>query len=123
MHTNALINPPAAPARSAPGIDAGAEILPLVDAVAGYGPPVIFLAGPGVLLALMLSGAFACLLVLVAVVVVAAAVLVAVPAAILAIVAAPYVLTRRLRSHRARRAPSHRRGAQLVPVGSPRVVA
>jgi hypothetical protein len=32
-----------------------AEIVPLVGAVAGYGPPVIALAGPWLVLALMLS--------------------------------------------------------------------
>jgi hypothetical protein len=92
-----------------------AEIVPLVDAVAGYGPPVIFLAGPWLLLGVVLSGPFAFLLVLVAFMVVAATVLVALTAAILAV---PYLLVRRLRRHRARHT-----FAQLVPIESPRVVA
>jgi hypothetical protein len=119
MHTNALINPPAAPARSAPGIDAGAEILPLVDAVAGYGPPVIFVAGPWVLLALVLSGPAALLLTLVAVVLAAATVVAALIGAVVAIAVAPCLLVGRLRARRAIRAHA----APLVPAGAPRVIS
>jgi hypothetical protein len=96
-----------------------AEIVPLVDAVAGYGPPVI-LAGPWVFLALMLAGPFACLVVLVAFMVLAATALLALAAAILG---APYLLFRLHRMHRAGRASSRTRGARLVPVKSRRVVA
>jgi hypothetical protein len=137
MNTTELIRPPAAPGRAASLSDAPhnastsasersapgemlAEIIPLVGVVAGEGPPVIFLAGPWLLLALMLSGPFAFLLTLVAVMVVAATVLVALTAAILA---APYLLIRCLRRYRARRAFSNDHAAQLVPVGSTRVAA
>ena len=82
MNTTALIRPPAAPGRAAPRSDAGdnaspaaserrtfgemfGELIPLIGAVAGYGPPVIFLAGPWLLLGLMLSGPFAFLVILV----------------------------------------------------------
>ena len=95
-----------------------AELVPLVDAVAGYGPPVIFLAGPWVLLALMLAGPFAFLLTLVAAMLVAATVVIGVTAAILA---APYLLIGRLRSLRARRALSKDRAPQLVTFDATRV--
>jgi len=97
-----------------------AETIPLVGAIAGYGPPVIFLAGPWLLLALMLSAPFAVLLTLIAAMLVAATVLVALAAAI---VAPPYLLVRRLRTHRARRAFSNDRAPRLVPIRSPRVAA
>jgi hypothetical protein len=92
-----------------------AEIIPLVGAIAGYGPPVIFLAGPWLLLGLMLAGPFAFLLTLVAAMLVAATVVVALVAAILAV---PYLVVGRLRGIRARRALGNRRAAQLVPVRS-----
>jgi hypothetical protein len=137
MNTTELIRPPAALGRAASPSDAGrnastsasehrtfgemlAEIIPLIGAVAGFGPPVIFLGGPWLLLGLMLSGSFAFLLTLVVVMLVAATVLVALPAAILA---APYLLIRRLRSARAGRAFSDNHAAQFVPVGSTRAVA
>jgi hypothetical protein len=141
MNTTELIRPPAAPGRGVRQTDAGhdasssaserptfremlAEITPLIGAVPGAAPPpVIFLAGPWLLLALMLSGPFAFLVTLVVFMVVAATVLVALTAVVLAIVAAPYLLVRRLRGHRARHAFSSDRAAQLVPVESPRVVA
>ena len=97
-----------------------AEIIPLIGAVAGYGPPVIFLAGPWLLLGLMLSGPFALLLILVVFMVAAATFLVALTAAILVV---PYLLVRHLRGHRARHASSNDHAAQLVPVESPLVVA
>ena len=119
MNTTELIRPPAAPGRAAPRSDADhnaapsasedptfgemlAEIVPLTGAVAGYGPPVILLAGPWLLLGLMLSGPFAVLVIFVVFMVVAATVLVALTAATLAIATAPYVLVRHLRGHRAR---------------------
>jgi hypothetical protein len=122
MNSTALISPPAAPRSHAdqdnsPSV-AAAEIVPLVDAVAGYGPPVFLLAGPWVLFALMLSGPFALLVVLVAFMVLAATALVAVAGVVLA---APYLLVRR---HRARALSEPPRAVQLVPVKStPRVVA
>lgn len=93
-----------------------AELVPLVDAIAGYGPPVA-LAGPWVFLALILAGPFACLVILVAFMVLAGAALLALAAAILA---GPYLLVRRHRVHRAVHVPH---GARLVPVNSRRVVA
>jgi ABC-type bacteriocin/lantibiotic exporter with double-glycine peptidase domain len=100
------------------------EIMLLIGAIPGAAPPpVIFLAGPWLLFALMLSGPFAFLVTLVVVMLVAATVFVALTAAILAILAAPYLLVRRLRGHRARRAFSNDHAAQLVRVESPRVVA
>jgi hypothetical protein len=136
MNTTALIRPPAAPGRAAPRSDAGhnasvaaserqtfgemfGELIPLIDAVAGYGPPVIFVAGPWLLLGLLLSGPFAFLVVLVVFMAVAATVLVALSAAILAV---PYLLVHRLRRHRARHAFNDH-VAQLVPIESPRAVA
>jgi hypothetical protein len=124
MNTTELIGPPAAPGRAAsehPSFrEMLAEITPLVGAIAGYGPPVIFLAGPWLLLALVLSGPFAFLLTLVVAMVVAATILVALTAAILG---APYLLIRGVRSYRARRALSNSYAAHLVPVGSTRVAS
>jgi hypothetical protein len=96
------------------------ELVPLIDAIPGYGPPVIFLAALWLLLGLMLSGPFAFLVILVVFMVVAATVLVALSAAILAL---PYLLVHRLRRHRAAHAFSNDHAAQLVPIESPRVVA
>ena len=112
MNTTELIRPPSErPTRG----ETVAETIPLVDAVAGYGPPVIFLVGPWLLLALMLSAPFAVLLTLIAVMLLAAAVLGALTAAVLA---PAYLLTRHLRGVRARRASGSDRAAQLVPVRS-----
>jgi hypothetical protein len=116
MDTTELIRPPAQPTFS----EMVAETIPLVGAIAGYGPPVIFLAGPWLLLGLVLAGPFAFLLVLVAAMLLAATVLVALAAVI---VGTPYLLVRRLRSYRARRAVSTGRAAQLLPVRSSRVTA
>jgi hypothetical protein len=136
MSTTALIRPPSARGRAARGSDAGhnaapavdhptfgemlAEIIPLIDAPAGYGPPVIFLAGPWLLLGLMLSGPFAVLVILVVFMVVSATVVVALTVAILVV---PYLLMRRLRARRARHAFSDDHAVQLIPVESPRAVA
>ena len=126
MNTTELIRPPAGhnvstSASEAPTLgEMLAETIPLIGAIAGYGPPVIFLAGPWLLLTLMLSAPFAVLLTLIAFMLVAATVLVALTAAI---VAAPYLLIRGLREYRARRIFSSDLAAQLVPVGSTRVAA
>jgi hypothetical protein len=90
-----------------------AETVPLVDVIAGFGPPVIFLGGPWLLLGLLLSAPFAALLTLIAAMVLAAALVAAVIAAGVAIVAAPYLLVRHVR-----RAYSADRTDHLVPVGS-----
>ena len=87
-----------------------AEIDPLIGAIAGYGPPVIFLAGPWLLLGLILAGPFAVLLTLIVAMVLAATVLVAVAAAIYAILTAPYRLMRRARAVR-----DEDRAPRLVP--------
>jgi hypothetical protein len=100
-----------------------AEIIPLIGAIAGYGPPVIFLAGPWLLLGLMLSGPFAFLVILVLFMLVAATVLVAVTAGILAILTAPYLLVRHLRRHRARHASISAPTVQVGAIESPRVAA
>jgi hypothetical protein len=88
-----------------------AEIVPLVGVVAGYGPPVISLVGPWVLLSLLLAAPFAVLLTLLAAMLVAATVVVAVVAAV---VVAPYLLIGRIRSLQARRARRQDRAPQLV---------
>jgi hypothetical protein len=123
MTTTELIRPTAAPGSASEDRTFGemlAEIVPLVGAIAGEGPPVIFLAGPWLLLALMLSGPFAFLVVLVVVMLLAVTVVVGLTAAI---VATPYLLVRGLRSHRAHRAVSTEHAAHLVPVASTRVAA
>ena len=137
MNATALVRPPAVPDSVAPRSDLGdssspgaperrafaemfGELIPLIDAIAGYGPPVIFLAAPWLLLGLMLSGPFAFLVILVAAMVVAATVVFALCAAIVAV---PYLLVYRLHGHRAPHAISDDRVAQLVPIESPRVVA
>jgi hypothetical protein len=123
MHTTELIRPPAASTVASDDRTFGemlAETIPLVGAIAGYGPPVIFLAGPWLFLGLMLAAPFAVLVTLIAFMVAAATVLVALTAVIVGV---PYLLVRRLRSYRERRASSTGRSAQLVPVRSTRVAA
>ena len=137
MNTTALVRSPAAHGPAAPRSDAGdtasagapkrptfaemsGELVPLIDAIAGYGPPVIFLAAPWLLLGLVLSGPFAFLVILAAAMAVAATVVVALGAAIVAV---PYLLGQRLHTRRAPHAIGDDRVAQLVPVESPRVVA
>jgi hypothetical protein len=91
-----------------------AETLPLVGVVPVYGPPVIVVAGPWLLLALMVAGPFALLVTLV-VLLTAAAALVGLIGAILA---APYLLFRHLRGYRTGHASLRAPAAPLVPVGS-----
>jgi hypothetical protein len=67
-----------------------AETIPLIDAIPVYGPPVVVVAVPWLLLALVLAGPFALLLTFVAVFAAAAAVV----GLIGAILAAPYLLIR-----------------------------
>ena len=72
------------------------ETVSLLEVIPVYGPPIILVAGPWLIVALMLAGPFAVLLTLV-VLLVAAAALVALTGAILA---APFLLlTRLLRRH------------------------
>ena len=115
MTTTELIKPPDGSHAAEPSRDARAdalpasperpafdevlrEIVPLVGVVVVAGPPVVLLAGPLVLLALMVAGPFVLVLTLVALLV-GSMVLVALIGAILA---SPYVLVRRLREGRAR---------------------
>jgi hypothetical protein len=84
------------------------EIVPLTEAIAGYGPPIITVA-PWVLMALMLAGPFAFLVVLLAAMLVATTV-------VIAVVAVPYLLFRCVLTLRERRAVSRARSTRLVPV-------
>jgi hypothetical protein len=77
------------------------DVLPVIGVVFVAGPPVIFLAGPWLLLVLMLSGPFALVVAFVVVGLVAGALL----ATLGALVVAPFVLVRRLhRTYRSARA-------------------
>jgi hypothetical protein len=95
------------------------EIVPLAEAIAGYGPPVITL-GPWVLLALMLAGPFAFLVTLLAAMLVAATVVIAIAAAIVAV---PHLLVGYVRMLRGRHAVSGDRSTEVVPVAPRRVAA
>ena len=87
------------------------DVLPVIGVVVVAGPPVVFLAAPWLLLALMLSGPFALVVAFVVVGLVAAVLLVT----IAAIVAAPFVLVRFL--HR------RYRSSQSIGVPAPRVAS
>jgi hypothetical protein len=77
------------------------DVLPVIGVIFVAGPPVIFLAGPWLLLVLMLSGPFALVVAFVLVGLVAAALV----ATLAALVAAPFVLVRHLhRTYRSARA-------------------
>lgn len=80
------------------------DVLPVIGVVVA-GPPVVFLAAPWLLLALMLSGPFALLVAFAATALVAAALFVALAGGL----AAPFVLARRL----------HRRYRESQPLGVP----
>ena len=86
------------------------EILPLVGAVPVYGPPVVFLAGPWLLLCLMLAGPFAFLVTLVVLIAAAAAIV----ALIGAILASPYLLARHVHRSWTARAAMRAEAPQLV---------
>jgi hypothetical protein len=90
------------------------EILPLIGVIPVAGPPVVLLAGPWLLFALMLAGPFAFLFTLVVLLVAAAALI----GLIGAILAAPYLLVRHVYSARARHATS-RALVQPLPVNPP----
>ena len=68
---------------------------PLIDAPAFYGPPVIFVLGPWLLLVLLLIGPFAAMVT----VVIAMAVVAGLLAVLVAVIASPYLLIRHLRAH------------------------
>ena len=127
MATTQLITPPRAPSAPEPwGAHPPAlaepsfrEIIdetdPLVGVVPLYGPPVVVLAAPWLLLSLMLAGPFAVVVTLV-VALVAFGVLVGLIGVILA---TPYLLVRHLRGHRAPHAPLRTAAPHLV-VGASR---
>lgn len=105
---------PAPPANPSFG-DALDETLSLVGLVPVAGPPLVLLAVPWLLFGLMLAGPFALLFALI-VLIVAAWALVGLIGAILA---APFLLVRRLRGHATRRTSTTRTpAAKLVAVRS-----
>lgn len=67
----------------------------LIGAPAFYGPPVSFLLGPWLLLALLLAGPFALIFTILIVMAVAAVAL----AVVAAVIASPYLLIRHLHGH------------------------
>lgn len=87
------------------------DILPLVEAVPVAGPPAILLAGPWILLALVLAGPIALLLTIVLALAVAAGI-------IFALGAIPYLLVRHLRAAVARHA-SAREQVERHPATAP----
>jgi hypothetical protein len=130
MTSTELITPPRVPnppetwsgarptASAEPDVDDMVEeTSALVGVVPLYGPPVVLLAGPWLFVSLMLVGPFAVLVTLVVLVVMAAA-LVALAGGILA---APYLLFRGLRRHRAGHPSLRARAANSVAFESPRV--
>jgi hypothetical protein len=136
MTTSELITPPRALSPPQPRSDAGrnaraaassdrtvremlAETLALVEVVPVAGPPAILLAGPLVLFALTVAGAFACACTLVVLLVGAAAL----AGVIGAILASPYLLVRRVRGRRSRQASRDAHAPQSVPLEWRRVVA
>jgi hypothetical protein len=92
------------------------EILPLIGVIPVAGPPVVLLAGPWLLFALMLAGPFAFLFTLVVLLVAAAALI----GLIGAILAAPYLLVRHVRGYRAAHASARAPAAQADAVESER---
>lgn len=120
MTATELMGPPAAPRGAEPALDDGpGAILALIGVVPVAGPPLVFMAGPLVLFALLLAGPALLVLTLVAALVACAA-LVAVAGAI---VASPYLLVRSLGRHRLARAHRSAPAARLVPVGALRRTA
>jgi len=76
------------------------ELVPLIDAIPFYGPPALLFGLPWALFALMLVGPFAVLVTIVVV-------LAGAGTLVLALVASPYLLFRRLRSARQHHSASH----------------
>jgi hypothetical protein len=72
------------------------EAVPMIDAPAFYGPPVIFMLGPWLLLVLLLVGPFAVVLTVLLALAAAAGLM----AVLVAVVASPYLLTRHLHARR-----------------------
>ena len=94
--------------------DGSQDIVSLLWVVPQAGPPILLLAVPLVLFALLLAGPAMLLLTLV-VLLLACAALVTLAGAI---VAAPFLLARRLRRHRPARTPRTAPAPRFVPVGS-----
>jgi|SRR5215208_3029847 len=90
------------------------ETLPVVGVVPVHGPAAILVAGPWVFIALMLTGPFALLFTLVALLAAGAAIV----ALIGAILAAPFVLVRHVRRHRAARESMHAPAVPVLPIAS-----
>jgi hypothetical protein len=122
MNTTELIQPSSAPRSASESPTVGemlAETVPLADVIAGFGPPVVFLAGPWLLFVLALAGPFALVFTFV-VVLVAAALLVLLAGTILA---SPYLLVRHLRRRRTGHLSVSSPAVQLVPAHSQRARA
>jgi hypothetical protein len=122
MNTTELIRPSSAPRSASESPTVGemlAETVPLAGVVAGFGPPVAFLAGPWLLFVLALAGPFALVFTFV-VVLVAATLLVLLAGTILA---SPYLLVRHLRRHRTGHLSVSSPALQLVSAQSQRVRA
>ena len=99
-----------------------AQTAPIIGAPAFFGPPVIFVLGPWLLLVLLLIGPFALILTLLLVMALAGALL----AVFVAVIASPYLVIRHLHAHgtvRAKpRAPVHlfsKRRVSSGRLGSP----
>jgi hypothetical protein len=122
MNSTELIRPSSAPRSASESPTVGemlAETVPLASVVAGFGPPVAFLAGPWLLFVLALAGPFALVFTFV-VVLVAATLLVLLAGTILA---SPYLLVRHLRRHRTGHLSVSSPALQLVSAQSQRVRA
>jgi hypothetical protein len=122
MNTTELTRPSSAPRSASESPTVGemlAETVPLADVIAGFGPPVVFLAGPWLLFVLALAGPFALVFTFV-VVLVAAALLVVLAGTILA---SPYLLVRHLRKRRTGHVSVSSPAVQLVSAQSQRARA
>jgi hypothetical protein len=86
------------------------ERIPMIGAPAFFGPPVIFVLGPWLLLVLLLIGPLALILTLVLALALAGALL----AMVAAVIASPYLLIRHLHAHGAVRVKP-RAPARLFP--------
>jgi membrane protein implicated in regulation of membrane protease activity len=124
MSTTTLIKPPTSAVHDLPAFgEMLAELLSLIFVVVVAGPPVVLLAGPLVIGALMLAGPFALAATGVLVVVLALIALAALVALARAVVATPSLLVRRYRGLRGRRAHRGAPAEQLVVVESRHGVA
>jgi hypothetical protein len=102
------------------------ETVPIIDAPAFFGPPIIFVLGPWLLLVLLLTGAFALIVTVVFVLALAFALM----AALAVVLASPFLLVRHRRTHRVvhpkRRAALHwlaNHQGGSVRLGSPQTTA